>query len=73
MLTVISENHITFGETDSVVRANIIVDTADELPTVDGIPGRILHQGSMAVISKQGKVAILSGDGHWYVGEEMIK
>ena len=73
MLTVKNENHINFDEKKSVVCTEIFVDTADELPAVNGIPDRILYQGSTALIIKEGKIAILSGDGHWYVNKEMIK
>ena len=55
------------------IRAEIDVDTADELPETDSISGRILHQGSTALIIKEGRIAILSGDGHWYINGEMIK
>ncbi len=55
------------------IRAEIDVDTADELPETDSISGRILHQGSTALIIKEGRIAMLSGDGHWYINGEMIK
>ena len=61
------------NEKKSVIRAEIDVDTADELPETYGIPGRILHQGSSAFIIKEGRLAVLAGDGHWYENGEMIK
>lgn len=77
MLSVRREKFIKFAGTspldNSVVRAEIDVDTADELPETDGISGRILHQGSTALIIKEGRIAMLSGDGHWYINGEMIK
>ena len=76
MLTFKQENFISFDKTGdkSVVTAEIYVDTADELPEIDGINGRILHQGSTALIIKEGKLAVLSGDGKWYgVSGEIVK
>ena len=77
MLSVRREKFIKFASNspldNSVVRAEIDVDTADELPETDGISGRILHQGSTALIITEGRVAVLSGDGHWYINREMIK
>ena len=77
MLSVRREKFIKFAGNslldDSVVYAEIDVDTADELPEIYGISGRILHQGSTALIIKEGRIAILSGDGHWYINGEMIK
>ncbi len=68
MLTVRQENFISFDETGkkSIVTAQIDVDTADELPEVDGIPGRILHQGSKALVIREGWTAVLGSDGRWY-------
>ena len=77
MLSIRREKFIKFAGTSpldgSVVRAEIDVDTADELPETDGISGRILHQDSTALIIREGRVAILSGDGHWHINGEMIK
>ena len=74
-MTIANEKFVHFDETSNrdVIIAEIIVDTADELPETNGISGKLLHQGSSALIAKEGRVAILSGDGHWYVNREMIK
>ena len=48
-------------------------DTADELPETDGISGRILHQGSTALIIREGRLAVLAGDGKWYINGEAVK
>ena len=76
-MTVINERFVQFAENSngkvSEIISEIIVDTADELPEADGISGKILHQGSVALISKEGRIAVLSGDGHWYADKEMIK
>lgn len=77
MLTLRNEHFIRFAnEFDMgtlIIRAEIDIDTADELPEADSISGKILHQGSTALIIKEGRFAILSGDGHWYINGEMIK
>ena len=74
MLTIRSEYFIKYVNGSSEIRAEIDVDTVDELPEVDSIGGRILHQGSTALIIKEGKLAVLSGDGKWYgVLSEIVK
>lgn len=65
-MTIKSEHFLGFRDDLSVVIAEIIVDTADELPGTDGIPGKILHQGSVAYVAKQGISYVLAGDGKWY-------
>ena len=74
-MTINNEKFVHFDETSNrdVVIAEIFVDTADELPEINGISGKLLHQGSSALIAKEGRIAVLSGDGHWYVNREMIK
>lgn len=66
-MTISNERFVHFDETGNrdVIIAEIIVDTANELPETDGISGRILHQGSIALIVKEGRIAVLSGDGEW--------
>ena len=56
----------------SEIVAEIDVDTADELPVTDGIPGNILHQGSIAYVIKTGEFYVLAGDGRWYSSEAEI-
>lgn len=77
MLTLRNENFVKFTEESdcetSEIIAEIVVDTADELPETDGISGKILHQGSSALIIKECRLAVLSGDGHWYVNGEIVK
>ena len=77
-LSIRKENFIKYaydsGAEKMAVCAEIDVDTADELPEIDGISGRILHQGSTALIIKEGRLAVLSGDGKWYgVSGEIVK
>ncbi len=72
-MTIRNESFLRFNGDLSEVIVEINVDTADELPEVDEIPGRILHQGSTALIIKESRVAVLSGDGHWYINGEAVK
>ncbi len=72
-MTIICENFVQFAKnTDgkiSEIIAEIVVDTADELPGTDEIPGKVLHQGSIAYVIKSGEIYVLAGDGKWYSSE----
>lgn len=61
---------------DSAENAGIIaeidVDSAEELPE-GTINGKILHQGSTALIIKEGRIAVLAGDGKWYANGEAVE
>ena len=57
----------------SGVVVEIFVDTSDELPAVDGIEGYTLLQGSLALIVTENKIAILAGDGKWYIDAEAVE
>ena len=52
--------------------AEINVDSADELPK-ETINGKTLHQGSTALIIKEGRIAVLAGDGKWYINGTAVK
>ncbi len=70
MLTIRKEKFIGFASDSgrgelSEVAVEIDVDTSDELPAVDGIKGRLLHQGSVARIIKEKRTVVLSGEGKW--------
>ncbi|MDE6520672.1 MAG: hypothetical protein K2K91_09525 [Ruminococcus sp.] len=73
MMTIRSEKFYCFNENKSESVMQIDVDTRDELPEIDGISGRILHQGSTALIITEGKIAVLGGDGKWYINGEVIE
>lgn len=66
-MTVRSEKYIRYAGAKGVseVVAEIDVDTSAELPGIDGIPGIRLHQGSTALVIKEGILAVLAGDGSW--------
>lgn len=70
MITIRNEKFYCFNENKSESVMQIDVDTRDELPEINGIDGRILHQGSTALIIKEGKLAVLGGDGKWYINGE---
>ncbi len=73
MTTIRTENFLNFtSDGRSEVIAELDVDAASELPAADGLENRILHQGSMALIIGEGKVAVLGGDGAWYVNGEAV-
>lgn len=57
----------------SHIIAEIFVDTLDELPAVDGIEGYTLLQGSSALIITENKLAVLAGDGKWYINGEAVE
>lgn len=67
-ITIQNKKFIRFTDKNgnSEVIAEIYVDSADELPKVNGINGTVLHQGSVAFVIKENKLAVLAGDGNWY-------
>ncbi|MDE7363334.1 MAG: hypothetical protein K2N27_00375 [Ruminococcus sp.] len=73
MITIRNEKFYCFNENKSESVMQIDVDIRDELPEIDGISGRILHQGSTALIITEGKIAVLGGDRKWYINGEAIK
>ncbi len=75
MLAIQNEKYIRYADAENVseVIAEIFVDTSDELPAANGIKGKLLLQGSSALIITENKIAVLSGDGKWYANGEVIK
>ncbi|MDE7365305.1 MAG: hypothetical protein K2N27_10585 [Ruminococcus sp.] len=73
MITIRNEKFYCFNENKSESVMQIDVATRSELPELDGISGRILHQGSTALIISEGKIAVLGGDGNWYINGEVIE
>lgn len=72
MMTIRNEKFYFFNENKSESVMQIDVDTRDELPDINGISGRVLHQGSTALIIKEGTLAVLGSDGKWYINGEAI-
>ncbi len=67
MIKLRNERFVKFADdlTTPLVRAEIDVDTRAELPGINGISGIRLHQGSTALVIKEGILAVLAGDGSW--------
>ena len=71
-MTIKNEQFISFsGEIPEVI-AEIYIDTADELPETDGITGKKLHQGSMAYIIRENRLAVMDSMGKWFDNGEVI-
>ncbi len=67
MISIRKQSFISFTEErKSRITAEIFVDDVSELPSVDGIDGYELAQGSVAYVIKSGEIYILGGDGKWY-------
>ena len=65
MLSIRSEEFIRYERGLSVVRMEIDVDTAEEIPDIDGIAGIILYQGSIAWDISTGNFYGLTSSGEW--------
>ena len=66
MVSLKNEKFIGFRNAMLIVRADIYVDTAEELPEAyNGILGKILAQGSTALDISSGDYYCLSGSGEW--------
>ena len=64
-LSIIDEKYIETQNGRTVTRAKICVDTASELPAVDGLTGRTLAQGSEAWVISTGVKYALNSSGVW--------
>lgn len=76
MLTIIKKKYISCAKNAdqrSGIIAEIIVDNVSELPKSDGVYGYKLLQGSLALVVTENKLAVLSGDGKWYIGGVAIE
>ena len=65
MISIKSEDFKYYSNGVSTVRADIIVDSAEELPDIDDISGRILFQGSIAWDISTGDFYALTSTGEW--------
>lgn len=50
----------------SIIVAELMVDEASELPTVDGLRGLELAQGSIAYVIRSGEMYVMDSEGTWY-------
>ncbi|MBR3282894.1 MAG: hypothetical protein IKI56_06310 [Ruminococcus sp.] len=66
MISIRNSRFIRFEEGAAVVRAELDVDTAAELPAYDFIAGQCLAQGSIAHVVTTGEFFCLAGDNSWY-------
>ncbi len=60
-----NEEHIKYESGRAVVRAEIDVDTIEELPMPAVAGDKEFCQGSTAIVMNNGLLAILNGDGKW--------
>ncbi len=65
MLEIINEKYLRSESDTIVVRAELCVDSAEELPEADGIAGRLLAAGSLAWDISTGDIYGLTGAGEW--------
>lgn len=69
MVTIRNSEFIRFaddnGAKKSVVRAELDIDSASDLPAADGIDGMLLFQGSIAWDISTGDFYGLQSDGTW--------
>lgn len=65
MITILKEKFRNYDDSSSVVIAEIAVDEKTELPTADGISGRILSHGTIAWEISTGDFYGLRSDGKW--------
>lgn len=60
-----SEKIITISENTASVEAEIWVSASEDLPAYDGIDGRLLVPGSIAVVQAESKIYVLGFDNAW--------
>lgn len=67
MVKIIKQNYERPDPTTgrSVMRAEMVVDTVEELPAVDGLDGVLLAQGSVANVINEGTKYQLNSSGEW--------
>lgn len=69
MITVKSKNFLEYASRRnerSKVEAELWVDSAAELPVIDGIEGYTLAQGSIAYVIRSGEIYVMDSTGSWY-------
>ena len=65
MIRIRSEKIITLSENTASVEAEIWVEASENLPAYDGIDGRLLVPGSIAVVQAESKIYVLGFDNTW--------
>lgn len=69
MITVKSKNFLEYASRRnerSKVEAELWVDSVAELPTIDGVEGYTLAQGSIAYVIRSGEIYVMDSEGTWY-------
>jgi hypothetical protein len=65
MLTILKEKFRSFDGERSLVIAELAVDTKTELPTSEGVEGRVISHGTIAWEISTGDLYGFGGDGKW--------
>ena len=67
MISIRNEKFIAYENSLSVVRMEIDVDSAEELPEIDYFSGRTLYQGSVAWDISTGNFYGMTSSGEWII------
>ena len=67
MLTIRNEEFVRYEGGKAVVRTVLEITSPAELPASDGLPGRLLHQGSVAWDIVNGSLYGLTAEGEWFI------
>ena len=65
MIRIRREKIITLSENTASVEAELWVEASEDLPAYDGIDGRLLVPGSIAVVQAESKIYVLGFDNAW--------
>lgn len=65
MISIRNEEFIKYENNKSVMRMEIDVDSAEELPDIDDFSGRIMYMGSVAWDISTGDFYGLTSTGEW--------
>ena len=65
MLTILKEKFMSFDGERSLVIAELAVDAKTELPSADGVDGRLISHGTIAWEISTGDLYGFGGDGKW--------
>ncbi len=65
MIRIRREKIITISENTASVEAELWVSASEDLPAYDGIDGRLLVPGSIAVVQAESKIYVLGFDNAW--------
>lgn len=69
MISIKNKRYITHAlraSDRSLIEAELWVDSAAELPVIDGIEGYTLAQGSIAYVIRSGEIYVMDSEGAWH-------